>query len=285
MIDPHADLSEMHIVGDRTRFDQVRAESCEALRRHQIAHVGIGEAAAPYRVVRMDLPGAYVHCSLEGEGRVLLDGRWRVHRAGMVSVAPARALHAFHAVPETTWRLCWVRYTPASPRSLPGSMAPVLTAFDADALGFSILGLDAEMRASGDLGNCELFVDSIERYVSRIAEPWRRDGRLAAVWSEVQSALDHPWTLAELAAIAGVSEEHLRRICQSSLGRSPMKQLLMLRMEQAAHLLTISDHTVEAVGRAVGYENPFAFSNMFKRIMGRRPSAYRIASAAQARGN
>ncbi len=87
------------------------------------------------------------------------------------------------------------------------------------------------------------------------------------------------------AAIAGVSEEHLRRICQSSLGRSPMKQLLMLRMEQAAHLLTISDHTVEAVGRAVGYENPFAFSNMFKRIMGRRPSAYRIASAAQARGN
>jgi len=158
-------------------------------------------------------------------------------------------------------------------------MAPVLTAFDADALGFSILGLDAEMRASGDLGNCELFVDSIERYVSRIAEPWRRDGRLAAVWSEVQSALDHPWTLAELAAIAGVSEEHLRRICQSSLGRSPMKQLLMLRMEQAAHLLTISDHTVEAVGRAVGYENPFAFSNMFKRIMGRRAPGRQVEAA------
>lgn len=282
MLDPHSDSSEMHIVGERTHFSQVRAENCDALRRHQIAHVGIGEAAAPYRVVRRDLPGAYIHCSLEGEGRVLLDGQWRVHRAGMVSVAPARALHAFYAVPKATWRLCWVRYMPASPRSLPGSVAPALTVFDSAALGFAILGLNAEMNAMGDRGNCALFVDAIERYVSRICEPWHRDERLAAVWAEVQNALDRPWTLAQLADIAGLSEEHLRRICQSSLGRSPMKQLLMLRMEQAAHLLTLTDHTVEAVARAVGYQNPFAFSNMFKRIMGCRPSSYRIANAMQA---
>lgn len=277
MLDPHSDLSETHIVGERTRFDTVYAEQCEALRRHQIAHVGIGDAAAPYRVVRMDLPGAYLHCSLEGEGKVLLDGRWRDHRTGMMSFAPAHALHAFHALPGTTWRVCWVRYTPTSARSLPAAMAPILAPFDPGPLGYAILGLHAEMANGGDLGSCTLFVDAIERYVSRFSEPWRRDERLAAVWTEVQKALDYPWTLKRLAAIAGVSCEHLRRICQSSLGRSPMKQLLMLRMEQAAHLLTVSDHTVEAIAHAVGYDNPFAFSNMFKMIMGSRPSAYRIA--------
>ena len=94
----HESLSETHIVGDYTQQSIVRAAECPALAQRQISHVGVGDAAVPYKIVRTHLSGTYVHASLGGEGRILLDGRWRPHRAGMVSLAPAHVLHAFHAI-------------------------------------------------------------------------------------------------------------------------------------------------------------------------------------------
>ncbi|RZA11588.1 MAG: helix-turn-helix domain-containing protein, partial [Lysobacteraceae bacterium] len=44
----------------------------------------------------------------------------------------------------------------------------------------------------------------------------------------------------------------------------------------AAHLLATSSEKIEAIAHAVGYVNPFAFSNTFKRLTGFRPSDYRL---------
>src|SRR5690606_29962145 len=76
----HEKLSETHIVGSETRQQLVRAEDCPALAQRMISHVGVGDAAPPYRIVRTHLSGAYLHACLGGEGKMLLDGRWRAHR-------------------------------------------------------------------------------------------------------------------------------------------------------------------------------------------------------------
>ncbi len=275
MPEPHENLSEIHIIGDDTRLTIVRAEECPALVQRHIAHVGVGDAAVPYQIVRTRLTGAYLHGCLGGEGRMLLDGRWRAHGPEMTSLAPAHVLHAFHAIPSKRWQVCWVRYMPSSPRSKTGTMAPVMARFDPGPLSHAILGLDKEMRGAGDAGSCALWVDLIERYVSRFAEPWRGEERLFTVWDVVQRDLARPWTLDQLAAIARISSEHLRRLCQASLGRSPIQQLKDLRIQQAAHLLASTDAKIEAISSAVGYQNPFAFSNTFKRMTGLRPSRFR----------
>ncbi len=79
-------------------------------------------------------------------------------------------------------------------------------------LSHAILDLDNEMRGAGDAGSCALWVDLIERYVSRFAEPWRGEERLFMVWDTVGRDLARPWTLKQLAAIARTSSEHLRRL-------------------------------------------------------------------------
>uniref|UniRef100_UPI003566602F helix-turn-helix transcriptional regulator n=1 Tax=Hydrogenophaga sp. TaxID=1904254 RepID=UPI003566602F len=124
-------------------------------------------------------------------------------------------------------------------------------------------------------GTCVVWVDVIERYVSRLLEPLQREPRLVQVWNAVMTDLAHDWTLTELAALASISEEHLRRLCQKSLGRSPGKQLTNLRIAHAAHLLATTQEKIESIAREVGYMNPFAFSNTFKRLTGFRPSDYR----------
>lgn len=272
----HENLSETHIVGRNTRQLIVRAEDCRALEKRLISHVGVGDAAVPYRIVRTNLSGTYVHASLGGEGRILLDGRWRRHRAGMVSLAPAHVLHAFHAVPSKRWQYCWVRYMPTSPRSAIGFIAPVMARFDAESLKHAILGLHQEVEAGADSSSATLWIDLIEHYISRFAEPLHREDRLRVVWEAVQADLAHPWTVAALAKLARMSGEHLRRLCQSSLGRSPMQQLTYLRIQHAAHRLATSQATIESIAHQVGYQNPFAFSNTFKRMTGFRPSRFQM---------
>ena len=241
-----------------------------------ISHVGTGDAAVPYRIVRTRLSGTYVHASLSGEGRILLDGRWRPHQAGMVSLAPAHVLHAFHAIPSKRWQYCWVRYMPQSPRSAIGFIAPVMARFDAEPLRHAILGLYREVQAGGNTSSATLWIDLIEHYISRFADPLKREDRLRAVWETVQANLGHAWTIDDLADLASMSGEHLRRLCQASLGRSPMQQLTYLRIQQAAHRLATSQATIEDVAHEVGYQNPFAFSNTFKRMTGFRPSRFQM---------
>src|SRR5436853_7302116 len=70
------DLSETHNVGGKTREWIVRAEDCPALRWYHIRHVGVADAAEPYRMGRTNLSGAYFLGCFGGEGRILLDGKW-----------------------------------------------------------------------------------------------------------------------------------------------------------------------------------------------------------------
>ncbi|WP_179190249.1 AraC family transcriptional regulator [Hydrogenophaga sp. IBVHS1] len=273
----HPDLSrETLVLGDDTVQTVVRAEQCDALAARHIAHVSVLDAAAPYTVVRTNLSGAFMQVCLGGEGQTLLDGRWYTHKPGSVTFAPAHVLHAFHCVPGKRWQLAWVRFKPDSVRSVDGAMAPTMTAFDGRVLQNAILGLAAEMEGAADPGTCVVWVDVIERYVARILEPLQREPRLVPVWNAVKHDLARDWTLADLAALANTSEEHLRRLCQKNLGRSPGKQLTTLRIAHAAHLLATTTEKIEAIAHAVGYVNPFAFSNTFKRLTGFRPSDYRL---------
>ncbi len=272
----HPDISlETHVLGADSVQTIVRAEHCDALAARQIAHVAVVDAAAPYTIVRTRLSGAFMQVCLGGEGRTLLDGRWYTHLPGRVSFSPAHVRHAFHCVPGKRWKLAWVRFMPQSVHSVDGALAPTIAPFDGEVLEHAILGLAGEMRAAADPGTCAVWVDVIERYAGRILAPLQREPRLVPLWNAVKADLARDWSVADMAALANTSEEHLRRLCQKSLGRSPGKQLASLRMAQAAHRLATSEDKVEVVARSVGYANPFAFSNTFKRMTGFRPSEYR----------
>lgn len=85
----------------------------------------------------------------------------------------------------------------------------------------------------------------------------------------------HPWTVAELAAAAGVSRAALARRFHGLVGEPPMAFLTGWRLALAADLLLEPAATVTAVARQVGYGSPFTFSTAFKRRYGESPSAYR----------
>ncbi|MBD0716201.1 AraC family transcriptional regulator [Streptomyces sp. CBMA370] len=88
----------------------------------------------------------------------------------------------------------------------------------------------------------------------------------------------HPWTVASLAAKAGVSRAALARRFTALVGEPPMAYLTGWRLAVAADLLRETDATVESVARQVGYSGAFALSAAFKRVRGISPQEHRTRS-------
>ncbi|MGW3243493.1 AraC family transcriptional regulator [Streptomyces sp. NPDC001070] len=89
----------------------------------------------------------------------------------------------------------------------------------------------------------------------------------------------HPWTVAGLAAEAGVSRAALARRFGELVGEPPMAYLTGWRLALAADLLREPDATLGAVARRVGYGSPFALSAAFKRVRGVSPREHRLGAA------
>ncbi|WP_330289647.1 AraC family transcriptional regulator [Streptomyces sp. NBC_00576] len=84
-----------------------------------------------------------------------------------------------------------------------------------------------------------------------------------------------PWTVAGLAAEAGLSRAPFARRFAMLVGQPPLGYLTWWRMATAARLLRMSDAPLRSIAAQVGYTSEFAFVHAFKRTHGAAPGAYR----------
>ena len=272
IIHTNTDLRETHIIGTQTREWLISAALCPALVPHGILLAGLTEAGPGFHFVRPAPRWSQLLVCTSGLGWVWLDGQWARCEAGMAYLTPAGVLHGYQADPAVRWELCWVQ---SSDDWLRLSDEPSLLTVEAGPLASALVGLRRETMVAADSALLPPWVFLAASYARRIVRPETGDLRLRRLWETVGADLAHPWNVEALAAQVGVSGEHLRRLCQRHLGRSPMSHVAGLRMRQAMALLASESYTIETVAQQVGYENPFAFSAAFKRHQGVSPSEYR----------
>jgi AraC-like DNA-binding protein len=267
---------ETTVDGARTRRWSLDARQCPELKTHRIAWLGLDTAQAPYRRVRLAPSGSFVLATLEGEGRVWLEGRWQRVGAGSLCLAPPRVLNAFHAVPGKTWRFAWIRYEEeAGTAPLVGAGSPLRLAEGAEDLGRVLAGLRAEWLGSREAGVAHHWIALAHAHALRAARPWRGDSRAAELWATVGGDLAADWKLTTLAAACRLSAEHLRRVCRRELGRTPMEHVTYMRVQRAQELLMETDEKLEAIAPQVGYRSAVVFSRAFVRCTGMTPTDYR----------
>jgi two-component system, response regulator YesN len=80
-----------------------------------------------------------------------------------------------------------------------------------------------------------------------------------------------------------LSTSHLVKIFRKQVGETPMKYLIILRMEEAKRLLdAYSNLDIKLIGEIVGYADPHYFSRIFKNVTSFTPTEYRNRSAIMA---
>lgn len=81
--------------------------------------------------------------------------------------------------------------------------------------------------------------------------------------------------LENLANQAGLSSSHYSMLFRQKTKYSPMDYLIHLRIQKACQILDATKRRINDVGNHVGYEDPYYFSRIFKKIVGISPAQYR----------
>jgi len=178
-------------------------------------------------------------------------------------------------------------------RRLLGALPPLLV-LPSDAWDSPLVGLLAEEIVKDDPGQEAVLDRLLDLLLIAVLRAWfARPDAEAPAWYRAYSDPvvgkvlrlihddpAHPWTVAELAAEAGVSRAAFARRFTELVGEPPMKFLTDWRLSLAADLLLEPEATIGSVAHQVGYGTPFALSTAFKRVRGMSPQQYKLAAAS-----
>ena len=106
--------------------------------------------------------------------------------------------------------------------------------------------------------------------------------RILRVMVYIQTHLDDPLTLDDLARVACFSPYHFHRIFRGLVGEPVAEHLRRLRLERAAGRLKFTDRQVIDIALDAGYDSHEAFTRAFRSNFGRAPSVYRSEAAITA---
>jgi len=100
--------------------------------------------------------------------------------------------------------------------------------------------------------------------------------RLQPVQQYIEDRLDRQMTIAELAAAAGVSSQHLCTLFRRTLGVRPMAYINRERIKRSKEMMFREPGMpVREIARCVGIDNPSYFGALFKRWEGHSPEQFK----------
>lgn len=265
-------LKEIQDIGSNTRELLLGTNSCPTLIPSGITLVGTSDAKPGFRFERPSPGFVQILACVAGEGEALVEGEWRRCRPGQAYITPQRAPHGYRAVSRSVWRVAWVQYAESA---VTLDEAPTLKQVDAALLETTFLGLYREQNTTAEHAVIASWAHLLDTTARRMLARRVHDPRMSELWEIIAGDLARLWTLEEMAQVANLSPEHLRRLCHATFHRSPMRHLTYLRMRHASELLAVTDEKIGNIAQKVGYDNAFAFSSAFKRESGMSPSACR----------
>lgn len=101
------------------------------------------------------------------------------------------------------------------------------------------------------------------------------DTAILRVQQHLHAHADEASGVAELAAMAGLTERTFLRRFAKATGLRPVEYLQQMRIAKAREALELTNHSIDRIAWAVGYSDPAAFRKVFQKLTGLAPNHYR----------
>lgn len=264
---------------------QVRQALAHPVTRHLVVtDAGVFPRAASHGRVRPDGCGEHILlvCT-DGAGTCVVGGARFEVKAGDAVVIPAGEPHEYAAAERDPWTVWWLHVAGPGGRDLvaaavAGAGGNVVHLRDATAVaslvaeavgGLGALTLGSLVRAAG----CAWHALSVVAATGRRARGEESSVVDRAV-AHLRRVAPARTSVAELAAMVGVSPSHLTALFREQVGMPPLRYQRDLRLARARELLDTGGLPVAAVAAACGYDDPLYFSRVFAAVHGVSPTAY-----------
>lgn len=122
----------------------------------------------------------------------------------------------------------------------------------------------------------ELILVAINRAkVKRGDEIWKPDALFLKFLEAVRSNFAHNYSIAGFAKMLGTTESKLNELAKLHAGKTAQNVIYGLVASEAKRLLTYGDLSVKEVAYQLGFNDPFYFSNFFKKQTKLSPKRYK----------
>lgn len=266
-----------------------RCRSLPVVQDLYVTDIGHFPSAAHHYVYRPEgiETSIVIYCT-DGAGWCELESqRWEVHE-GWALFIPAGTPHIYAAAAEMPWSICWAHFAGTQSSSFLKALdvspeRPLLYAPDTSRIvaafeevygrahhGYSDVGL---LTMSTSLSRWMGLLKGAQR-----APHSRGRHNEEKILQSIQYMREHLYKscqLAELAEVAQLSPSHYSYLFKQQLNVSPGLFFIRLKMQRACELLDMTNLAVAEIAEQVGYDDPYHFSRMFKKVFGKSPSSYR----------
>jgi AraC family transcriptional regulator, arabinose operon regulatory protein len=254
-----------------------------------VTHIGHFSAAGGHFVERPHGTSQHILIAcISGKGSCILKNHEWSMEAGDLLFLPPRERHVYSANLHSPWTIFWLHFrgqraedylellgaSPLRPVVSVNDPAVIFEAFE-DTFRHATHGFSHAAMAGLSTAFARLLGLAKVHQISPGTRSRRAESRLLKVLSMMREDLAHPWTLEELARESHISVPHFTELCRRQTGMPPLGLLIRLRLQRAMDLLQQGNHNVAEAALAVGYDDPFYFSRLFRKHMGMPPSACR----------
>ncbi len=127
--------------------------------------------------------------------------------------------------------------------------------------------------------------DSDDRqYIPIAARIGSSHATLKKVAELMEANFEEPLSAVELAELAGLSLRQVQRMFHETLGTTPTKYYLRLRLQRARAMLTQSSLSITQIAVACGFQSVGHFSKTYRSLYGRSPRSERQRGAPSGAG-
>jgi AraC family transcriptional regulator of arabinose operon len=226
---------------------------------------------------------------VDGEGWFELNGERRTVHKHEALLIPRNEAHVYGASEHDPWSIHWVHFTGASsdyfayllpqdvytlavaPETVETAKALFCECYECFLGSFVLQQMIYIAQTLHHLLGCVFFNN-------RAFSPTLGTSRFRSVRETLdylRQNLNHRLSLDDMADQARLSKSHFLRLFKEQTGYSPVDYFIHLKVQHACMLLSVTHKTIHEISLEVGYDDPYYFSRIFKKVVGVCPSKYR----------
>jgi AraC-like DNA-binding protein len=240
---------------------------------------GCSNLSGKYCVARTAPPDHTLFYTLSGQGKLTTINKQYDLTPHTLAILPAKQAFAVSIAAEH-WDIFWINLANSKRwQQAALSEAVVLENQQLESLHLAMELLYSEPKESlreGVMPILQHYLDLM--FTTQILQGHLQnhtEDRLQGLFQEIEKRLQFDWSIDAMCKLVHYSPPHLHRLCKTKFAKSPMQQLIYLRMERSKNLLLNTQWPISHIANYVGYPNIFTFSKRFKKSVGVSPSEFR----------
>ncbi len=214
------------------------------------------------------LPNFYlIHYVVSGCGKLIKNKVEKKVKAGEMFIIKPENVYTYTADKEDPWEYIWI--------SFDGDLSSIFKNLD------DIMKIDGEifheMLQAGNLKNTqqEFLLGKLYTLISMIFEKAPAESNFIKMVSDfIKANYAYKLHVADIAETINLNSRYLSRIFKQQKGVTIQEYIIKYKVKKAQSLLDKGFNVCETA-RAVGYEDAFTFSKIFKKYTGISPTKYK----------